>query len=96
MQDIGLLHPLFHGLKVIRETLIHGQTPGWVVLGPLLVWSVIGLALLPIPLVIMLAYAHRDYSIQISQRLTRKAILAAPACRMVESPTSMRRFARDG
>ena len=48
MQDIGLLHPLFHGLKVIREALIHGQTPGWLVLGPLLLWSIIGLVLLPV------------------------------------------------
>ena len=48
MQEIGVLHPLFHGLKVIRQSLIHGQSPSWSILGPLLVWCVIGLVLLPI------------------------------------------------
>ena len=48
MQNIGPLHPLFHGLKVIRETLIHEQTPSWVVLGPLLLWTLIGVILLPV------------------------------------------------
>ena len=44
MQDIGLLHPLFHGLKVIRGT--HSRADTWLArFRPLLLWSIIGLVL---------------------------------------------------